>query len=238
VTDMSQDDPTPVVVGVGRLTHRDANISLRDIIAESVKIAAADAAQAAASASAAEILAAADAFACPGTFFTSTANFVCKRAGMPEVYPNLPASVARAAGATAASKFFYTFESGSSPQYFVNMFAERISQGVDEVVVVAGGEVLVTTKKMGAMGRRMKPEDAEEVHAMLSAWHDEVPGAGNPQMVAVEPEVLAAMSPDPLERAAGVALPVAGYPLYEQALRKELGHSIEEHLEYDTVPAP
>ena len=40
--------------------------------------------------------------------------------------------------------------------------------------------------------------------------------------------VLAAMSPDPLERAAGVALPVAGYPLFEQALRKQLGHSITE----------
>jgi hypothetical protein len=33
-----------------------------------------------------------------------------------------------------------------------------------------------------------------------------------------------AMRPDPLERAAGVALPVAGYPLYEQALRRQLGH--------------
>jgi len=158
---MSLDDRTPVIVGVGRLTHRDANISLRDIITESVGLAAADAAQSQAACSSADILAAVDTVACPGTFFTATANFVCKKAGLPQVYPNLPASVARAAGAANASKFYYTFESGSSPQYFVNMFSERISQGVDEVVVVAGGEVLVTSKKMGAMGKRMKPEDAE-----------------------------------------------------------------------------
>ena len=226
---MSLDDRTPVVVGVGRLTHRAANISLMDIIAESVKLAASDAARSAATA--AEILAAVEAVACPGTFFTSTANFVCKKAGLPEVYPNLPASVARAAGASNASKFYYTFESGSSPQYFVNSFSEQIAQGEVDVVVVAGGEVLVTAKKMGAMGKRMKPQDADEVHAMLAAWHDD-PGKGPPEMVAVEPEVLAAMSPDPLERAAGVALPVAGYPLYEQALRKQLGHTIEEHLEH------
>ena len=55
-----------------------------------------------------------------------------------------------------AGKHFYTFESGSSPQYFVNMFSERIARGVDEVVVVAGGEVLVTAKKMGALGKRMR----------------------------------------------------------------------------------
>eukprot|EP01050_Picozoa_sp_SAG11_P037571 SAG11_NODE_14882_length_596_cov_1.233400_1_plen_164_part_10 len=66
---------------------------------------------------------------------------------------------------------------------------------------------------------------------MLAHWHDD-PGKGAHEMVAVEPEVMAAMASDPLERAAGVALPVAGYPLYEQALRNQLGHSIEQHIEY------
>jgi hypothetical protein len=84
---MSTDDRTPVVVGVGRLTHRDASISLRDIIAAAVELAAADAAQAAGAAPASAILAAVDAVACPGTFFTSTADFVCGKAGMPPVYP-------------------------------------------------------------------------------------------------------------------------------------------------------
>jgi hypothetical protein len=93
-----------------------------------------------------------------------------------------------------AGKHFYTFESGSSPQYFVNMFSERIARGVDEVVVVAGGEVLVTAKKMGALGKRMRPEDAGEVHTMLADWTDD-PGIGPPEMVAVEPEVPPPPSP-------------------------------------------
>ena len=109
------DDNAPVVVGVGRYTYKDApdnggsgpRISLRDMIVESVNIAAADAAQSSSSA-AADILAAVGAVACPGTFFTGTADGVCRRAEMPQVYPNLPASVARASGATnvSADSFF------------------------------------------------------------------------------------------------------------------------------------
>ena len=108
------DDNAPVVVGVGRYTYRDApdgggsgpRVSLRDMIVESVHRAAADAAQS--SGSAADILAAVGAVACPGTFFTGTADGVCRRAEMPQVYPNLPASVAKASGATnvSADSFF------------------------------------------------------------------------------------------------------------------------------------
>eukprot|EP01052_Picozoa_sp_SAG31_P024742 SAG31_NODE_2125_length_6396_cov_10.043036_5_plen_146_part_00 len=123
------DDGRPVLIGVGRLTHRDANISLRDIIAQSIELAAADAAQSESAVTPAAILDQVDAVACPGTFFTRSADIVCAKSGLPRVYPNLPASVAKAAGANRAKKFFYTFESGSSPQSFVNVFAERIATG-------------------------------------------------------------------------------------------------------------
>eukprot|EP01052_Picozoa_sp_SAG31_P024741 SAG31_NODE_2125_length_6396_cov_10.043036_4_plen_435_part_00 len=99
-------------------------------------------------------------------------------------------------------------------------------------MVVAGGEVLVTAKKLGALGTRVRPEDRDEVYKMLESWRDEVPDAGPPTMLAVEPEIMKAMAADPLEKAAGVALPIAGYPLLEQALRGHLQHSIDQHLDY------
>ena len=156
----------------------------------------------------------------------SGAGIACARQGVPPVYRNLPAAVAAAAGARNATKFFYTSESGSSPQFFVNMFCERIAAGTDSVVVVAGGEALVSSKKMGAMGKRMAKQDQAEVMAMFDQWRDPgPPGVGPPTFVGSA----VAMRPDPLERAHGVAMPTAAYPLAEQALRHELGLSIDQH---------
>ena len=77
----------------------------------------------------------------------------------------------------------------------------------------------------------MKPEDADEVHAMLAEWHDDT-GAGPPTMIAVEEPVLKAMASAPIEAAHGMGAPVATYPIFEQALRRELGHTLEEHQDY------
>lgn len=106
-------DKCPVIVGVGRFTYKEApdgggsgaRMSLRDIIVKSVHRAADDAAQSA-SASRADILSSVEAVACPGTFFTGTADGVRRRAGQPRVYPNLPASVAKASGATNADGYY------------------------------------------------------------------------------------------------------------------------------------
>ena len=124
-----------------------------------------------------------------------------------------------------------TIASGSSPQYFVNKFGEEIAQGKRQCVLIAGGEVLMSTKKMGAMGKRMKPKDAEEVHALLAQWHDDT-GAPPPEMVAVEEPVMAAMGAAAIEAAHGLGAPVATYPIFEQALRRHLGHSLEEHQDH------
>ncbi len=107
-------DQNPVIVGGGRFTYKDApdgggsgdRISLRDIIVEAVQRAADDACSQSASASREDVLSAVEAVACPGTFFTGTANGVCRRAGMPQVYPNLPASVAKASGAINADGYY------------------------------------------------------------------------------------------------------------------------------------
>ena len=84
------------------------------------------------------------------------------------------------------------------------------------VVLVVGGEVLMTTRKMGAMGRAMNPEHADEVHAMLADWTDDT-GAPPPNMIAVEEEVLQAMGAAPIEAAHGLGAPIATYPIFEQA---------------------
>ena len=69
-------------------------------------MAAEDACAQSALASRKDVLSAVEAVACPGTFFTGTANGVCRRAGMPQVYPNLPASVAKASGAINADGYY------------------------------------------------------------------------------------------------------------------------------------
>jgi acetyl-CoA C-acetyltransferase len=124
-----------------------------------------------------------------------------------------------------------TIASGSSPQYFINKFGEEIARGKRQCVLIAGGEVLMSSKKMGAMGKRMKAEDADEVHALLAEWHDDT-GAPPPEMVAAEDPVMKAMGAAPIEAAHGLGTPVATYPIFEQALRRNLGHSLREHQDH------
>lgn len=124
-----------------------------------------------------------------------------------------------------------TMASGSSPQYFINQFGEDIAQGKRQCVLIAGGEVLMSSKKMGAMGKRMKLEDAEEVHALLAEWHDDT-GAPPPEMVAMEEPVMKAMGAAAVEVAHGLGAPIATYPIFEQALRRQLGRSLEEHQDH------
>merc|ERR1711960_123571 len=81
------------------------------------------------------------------------------------------------------------------------------------------------------MGRAMNPEHADEVHEMLADWTDDT-SAPPPNMIAVEEEVLQAMGAAPIEAAHGLGAPIATYPIFEQALRRELGHSLEEHNDY------
>lgn len=120
-------DRQPVLVGVGRFTARGGTSdSLAELVARAVRLAIADACDALPPSAATSLTAAIDAVACPGTFLDLT----CERAGLPKPYPNLPASVAKAVGASIAPDHcFTTGPSGNAPQAFVNSLASRIAEG-------------------------------------------------------------------------------------------------------------
>jgi hypothetical protein len=116
-TAIDVDDSTPVLVGVGRFTHREGTLDLKDIIATSAALAIEDAAEGSATVGAKfQIAASVDAVACTGTFFDGFAQSMQKHA--PHPYPNLSASVAAAVGCTNVKddQFYYTGPNGNSPQ--------------------------------------------------------------------------------------------------------------------------
>ena len=210
-------DLQPVVIGVGRRTQKDGSgeKSLRDLIAAAVKTAVADATHGLPASAAASLVGKIDNVGCPGTFLDE----MCQRVGSESPYPNLPAAVARAVGASVSvDGCLTTGPSGNTPQAFVNHFAEKIAAGHAEVCVVAGGEMMKTAFT------KLK---AGELDDLLAEWRDEA-GGNPPQM---HPIGAIDGTWSALEEANGAQEPVAAYPMLEQALRAHLGLSPREHAE-------
>ena len=104
--------------------------NLRDLIAATVKLAVADATDGLPASAAASLVAKIDNVGCPGTFLDE----MCHRVNAESPYPNLPAAVARAVGASiGADGCLSSGPSGNTPQAFVNHFAEKIAAGRAEV---------------------------------------------------------------------------------------------------------
>mgnify|MGYP002262146952 CR=1 FL=1 len=119
-------DLQPVVIGAGRRTQKDGSgeKSLRDLIAAAVKTAVAAATHGLPPSASASLVGKIDNVGCPGTFLDE----MCQRVGSESPYPNLPAAVARAVGASVSvDGCLTTGPSGNTPQAFVNHFAEKIA---------------------------------------------------------------------------------------------------------------
>lgn len=101
---------------------------------------------------------------------------------------------------------------GNSPQSLVNMACLDIRAGRSDLVLLGGAEAWRTRSSNRRAGQE----------AAWTRQGDEVPLAR-----ASTPDV--AMSA-PGEQARGVILPVQVYPIFEQALRIELGRGLDEHL--------
>lgn len=106
----------------------------------------------------------------------------------------------------------YTHMGGNTPQALVNQTAEAIANGIEDFTVISGAEFLGATKKLLATG------------GDLSAWADPYPDAPAPKVVGDPREGCSEQ-----EAAHGLGLPVNAYPLFENALMKHLGRTVDEH---------
>lgn len=125
-------------------------------------------------------------------------------------YANPPGALAERLGASPA-RLEYSTVGGNTPQWLVNETAAEIAAGQRDFALLAGAEAVYS------MQRARKAQSA-------LAWS---PGSS------VLPEAVTVGSRrqgvNDLEMSYGMALPTSVYPLFENALRRHHGWSIEEH---------
>ena len=128
-------------------------------------------------------------------------------------YKNLPKSVANLLGVTP-KRFSYVHAGGNTPQFLVNHFAEQISLGKEQTVLLTGGESLATMfAKFNRWYKWFFPK---------AEWQDD-PG-GSPTMMGDD-----RASGTKLEARHGLELPANVYPLFENALQAHYGRTNEQH---------
>ena len=186
------DPRTPVIVGVAQLQQRPDNpADAREAVAlmtEATLAAAADA-------GAPKLLAAADAIAVVNGAWS---------------YRDPARIVAEAVGA-AKARTIRTTDGGNTPQFLVDVLAERIAAGDLDVAVVVGAETIWSRRKLRTAGiERAVTEQPDDVAP------DEV--LGKPLDMLADHE-----------RARGVVQPVEVYPLFESAIRHRRGETVDAH---------
>ncbi len=127
------------------------------------------------------------------------------------IFKNPPKSLADRLGIEDA-KTFYGPTGGNTPQYLVNIMAEKISQGESDVVLLSGSECFSSMRKASKQG--IKTGWGEDSGGQrIDLGFEKAGGTDN-------------------EMKHGIALPVNVYPLFETAIRGRMGHSIEKHQNY------
>ena len=127
------------------------------------------------------------------------------------IFKNPPKSLADRLGIKNA-KTFYGPTGGNTPQYLVNIMAEKISQGESDVVLLSGSECFSSMRKASKQG--IKTGWGEDSGGQRIDLGFEKPGGTDNEMKH------------------GIAMPVNVYPLFETAIRGRMGHSIEKHQKY------
>lgn len=123
-------------------------------------------------------------------------------------YGNAPGVLCEQIHATEARQI-YTTIGGNTPQWLVNETAQRIARGETRLALLAGAEAMYSF----ARARKAK------VHLPWSTG-----GSGTSTVVGVDKQGV-----NDLELAYGLMMPIAVYPMFENALRAHYGNSIEEH---------
>jgi acetyl-CoA C-acetyltransferase len=126
-------------------------------------------------------------------------------------YPDPGRLVAERIGATNA-RTLLSEDGGNTPQSLVNALAARIAAGALDVAVVVGAETVWSKRRAKAQGVKSNTTIQVDVEP------DEQ--FGDELLMSTE-----------AERDQGVWAPVHMYPLFETALRHQLGESLEAHAE-------
>ena len=100
----------------------------------------------------------------------------------------------------------------SKKQYLINITAEKITKGELDVALLSGSECFSTMRKASRM--ELKTGWGEDPGGnRIDLGYEKLGGTEN-------------------EMKHGILLPVNVYPLFENSIRGEKGHSVEKHLQY------
>ncbi|MEQ9144632.1 MAG: acetyl-CoA acetyltransferase [Parvibaculaceae bacterium] len=206
------DPRTPILVGCGQVVQKEKDLNkVKDpatLMADAARLALADT-------TVASLEAKLDTITCTRFVIDSPGT----RALPINQYANLPLTLANKIGAAPANTC-YGPTGGNSPQLLVNYTAERIAEGDQDVVLLAGVECFGSFQKLLAAG--MTPEN----------WNDD-PG-GTRIDIGYEKEGVSE-----IENLHKLSHPVNCYPLFENGLRGEAGRTVkEQQLHIGKLMAP
>ena len=198
-------DSTPILVGASQFTDRQDNPELAhspmSVAAEAAKAALAD------TGIGHKLAAEIDTLAVIRIFSDSYKKpRVATSFGRAE---NPPRAVARKIGANPTNAI-YSNAGGNTPQKLINEMAQRIVSGDVSVALLTGSEAIRTAQ----LALRSNVE---------LNWHEEDAGSQEDRGIG---EPLASAH----EIAHGLIAPIHAYPLFENAIRKDKGRSVEEHM--------
>ncbi len=192
---MPLDPRLPVVVGVGQLTRKPSGSvtglpSPPEMMAEALRLAAED------SGAGAALLERADSLQC--------IDAMSWRA------PDPAAVVAGYLGVTPKERVRH-ITGGNSPQSLVNQAAVAITEGRQDVILIAGAEAMYT--------RRLAAKNGEE-----TGWPKQAEDATPDRVVGVDKP-----GTSEFETSRSLVVPTQIYPIFECAVRAEAGETVEAH---------
>lgn len=198
-------DRTPVLIGAGQFTYRGdpaASPSPTALLKIAAERAAADAGLGA------RALAAIDTLAVAGYTIDSPGS----KRGMIPHSTNPPASLSKVLGARPRWSA-YSEMGGNTPQYLINVLAERIARGEADLALTVGCEFLGSAMKRMGKGLSFDDWKAEEDETLELPERVGDPRPGN----------------SAYEARHGLSRPINIYPLFENALRARDGRSVPDH---------
>jgi len=206
------DPRTPVLVGCGQITQKEKDVekakSPLGLMEDAVRRAAQD------TGLGDQLFGKLDTITCV-RFITDSPDAARLPFGR---YGNVAQSLANRLGVQPANTC-YGPTGGNTPQYLVNYTAERIAEGDQSVVMIAGSECFGTMMRAIGQGKMLD-------------WGDDPEGKridiGNERIGVTE-----------VEKKHKLHFPVNCYPLFENAIRGQKGRSVKEHqLEIGKLMAP
>eukprot|EP00041_Stephanoeca_diplocostata_P031759 m.997714 g.997714 ORF g.997714 m.997714 type:complete len:344 (+) comp24022_c1_seq29:223-1254(+) len=237
---VDHDDSTPIIVGVGRLTRKSPQVDASDltttepieIMTQAVQDAVRD------TCVSDNVILDIDTIATVKMLMEESVP-----ASLRPLFKNPPKSVGAAIGAKNTSTYFETTTGGQAPQMAINELCERIANGHSNAAILCGCECLssfargmrrmrsTTVKGNTHSGQRertrvvSKEKLAEGTQTGEFSWGDD-PG-GRPVQLGYS------MKYPLLDKSGflhGIATPTTVYALFEQAIRRRRGATVDDHL--------